>query len=480
MSDLADPTFHRDRQREFVEHVERLLSDERFAVDTAVGRRGISLFERTVKGDDRSEELRRLLMSVGVHDREIEAKLPKNEGLKATLYAKRFFFFRRPVGEVEVICESPQAALAKEERLEAMSAEAVKRALTRREGEARAPVTRIVVSTSGFEADAVVLAKQEGGSTLILVAPKPGGGWAVHAPRERKDLAELLDGESEGGKRRRIREAVERSRAELLHGGLGASRIGKMTELPLALVENELKLIAAEAGLAARRLGDELVVYRDGVSEAGGGVSMAFMNRVKSLFSRKGDHSKKIALLAERRAALSLQRDRSYDEMGVLEKKESELRKEFHSADGMLTKRRITSQLVQLRKDLERRQQLLGMLNQQINVVSTHLHNIELVQQGQSAKLPSSEDLAQDAAAAEEVLAQLQADSELAASISGTTASGMSDEEQALYDELERQSAAAPMASAEKPASSRVAATSARATEPPPLPGRQRSDPEPG
>ena len=38
---------------------------------------------------------------------------------------------------------------------------------------------------------------------------------------------------------------------------------------------------------------------------------------------------------------------------------------------------------MQLRKDLERRQQLLGMLNQQINVVSTHLHNLELVQQGQ-------------------------------------------------------------------------------------------------
>jgi hypothetical protein len=104
-----------------------------------------------------------------------------------------------------------------------------------------------------------------------------------------------------------------------------------------------------------------------------------------------------------------------------------------------VTRRRITSQLVQLRKDIERRQQLLRILNQQINVVSTHLHNLELVQQGQASKLPDSEEIATDAAAAEEMLAQLEADNELAESVAGVAHAGMSDEEQALYEELERQ-----------------------------------------
>ena len=75
--------------------------------------------------------------------------------------------------------------------------------------------------------------------------------------------------------------------------------------------------------------------------------------------------------------------------------------------------------------------------------MSTHLHNLELVHQGQKAQLPSSDEVAADAAKAEDMLAQLQADTELAASVGGTSLSGMSDEEQALYDEeLEREHAA--------------------------------------
>jgi hypothetical protein len=92
-----------------------------------------------------------------------------------------------------------------------------------------------------------------------------------------------------------------------------------------------------------------------------------------------------------------------------------------------------------LRKDIERRQQLLTVLNQQINVVSTHLHNLELVQQGQTAKLPDGEEMAADAVKAEEMLAELEANTELAASVGGVATATMSQEEQALYEELERE-----------------------------------------
>src|SRR5439155_1597419 len=156
---------------------------------------------------------------------------------------------------------------------------------------------------------------------------------------------------------------------------------------------------------------------------------------------RKGDNEKKISLLSERRAALGVQRDRAFEEMGVLETRENEMRQQFKDTTNTTTRRRVTSQLVQLRKDLERRQQLLGMLNQQINVVSTHLHNLELVQQGQVAALPNSEELAADAAAAEEVLAELQANNEVAGSVGNIAGTGLSEEEQALYEELEREAA---------------------------------------
>ena len=171
---------------------------------------------------------------------------------------------------------------------------------------------------------------------------------------------------------------------------------------------------------------------------------MPFLQRVKSLFSRKGDNEKKLAFLSERRAALSMQRDRAFDEMGVLEQKEAEMRQQFKDTTSSITKRRITSHLLQLRKDLERRQQLLGVLNQQINVVSTHLHNLELVHQGKKAQLPDSEEMATDAAKAEEMLASLQANTELAESVGTSLQGGLSAEEQALYAEL---SGSAPSAS---------------------------------
>jgi hypothetical protein len=165
---------------------------------------------------------------------------------------------------------------------------------------------------------------------------------------------------------------------------------------------------------------------------------MPMIDRIKSLFSLKGQTQKKIAFLAERKIALSQQRDRSYEEIATLEQQDEGLKKQFKDSSSGLTRRRITSQLVQLRKDIERRQQMLGVLNQQINIVGTHLHNLELSQQGEAAKLPDSEELAADAAKAEEVLAQLQADNELAESVGGVAMSGMSAEEQSLYEELER------------------------------------------
>jgi hypothetical protein len=81
-------------------------------------------------------------------------------------------------------------------------------------------------------------------------------------------------------------------------------------------------------------------------------------------------------------------------------------------------------------------------LNQQVNIVATHLHNLELTQQGKRAELPDTEEIAADAAAAEDMLAKLQADNELADSVSGTVGmssatAGMTAEEQALFAELE-------------------------------------------
>ena len=241
-----------------------------------------------------------------------------------------------------------------------------------------------------------------------------------------------------------VHKLIDEMKVDLLTAGIATDKLAAKAQLPLQLIESELKSYAkSNPGLVAKRLDGRVVLFREGSAASTastGGTDMAFVDRIKSLFARKGETEKKIALLSEQRTAFSQQLDRSYEEIGVLEKKDADLRDEFKNASGAVTKRRITSQLVQLRKDIERRQQLIGVLNSRINVVSTHLHNLELVRQDDHAKMPDSEEIANDAAAAEEMLAQLQADNEVAESVGGIATTGMSEEEQALFEELERES----------------------------------------
>jgi len=309
-----------------------------------------------------------------------------------------------------------------------------------------APTTIALLSTSGFTMEAHELADRRADRTVILAEPNGAGGWTITGPMETKALSDLFDPEGESEKRQRVRELIEENKVDLLGGGIATDRLAAKTQLPVQVVETELKNYARNTpGLVAKRLDGRVVLFREGTmpapaaaSPAGGSV-MPLIDRVKALFNRKGESEKKIAFLSERRTLLSQQRDRAYEEMSSLEQQESALKEQFKNAGGAISKRRITSQMLQLRKDLERRQQLLSMLNQQVNVVSTHLHNLELVQQGQVASLPNTDEMTADAVKAEEVLAELEANAELAGSVGSIGAAGMTEEEQALFEELERE-----------------------------------------
>lgn len=512
MSDNSDPSQHQASERQFIAHVERLLSDDRLRIDTTRGRRSAVTLFRDVSVADRGVELKRLMSEMGKPDRALESTMPVGKWIDVTLSQKKWWVFKSPVGQLKVVSVSPLRALLAGETPSSMTGADVNKLISEAAPGPRAvPTTVVIMSTSGFTADARESADRSKDLTLILAAPNQSGGWTVTGSPQTKAVTDLFDPEAEAQKRSRIREEIESSRVDLLSGGIAVDKIVAATKLPLQLVEAELKSYAKETpGLAAKRLDGRVVLFQDGAAASSasgrsagrfsGGIDMPFMERFKTLFARKGEIEKKVAFLSERRAALSQQRDRSYEDMGTLEAREGEFRQQFKDATGDLTRRRITSQLVQLRKDIERRQQLLSVLNQQINVVSTHLHNLQLQQQGKAANLPDSEEMASDAAAAENVLAELQANNELADSVGSGPGVSMSDEEQALYDELlaeqkrdapaaedskGSQAARTPEAArpdvarpvAAKPAQSPLAANPPAA---PAAPPRQRNDPEPG
>jgi hypothetical protein len=504
MSDTPDPSEHKAAQERFIAHVSRLLDDPRMMIDTTSGRRAVKGFIQTVSQSDHGVDVKRLMSELKRPDRELMDSMPLGQSLELTLSKKKWFVFKQTVGRLRVICVSPTRELIEDAPIQPMTGSDVNKLIRQLPPPLNGiPTTTILVSTGGFTLETHELAERTAEKTLILAEPNDAKGWSIHGPPETKSLNDLLDPEEGEEKRQRVRDLIAEHHVDLLGGGIVAEKLATKAKLPLQQVENELKSYAKETpGLTAKRLDGRVVLYREGTTpiaplggKSGGKSSsqsqqsrsgdsdMPMIDRIKALFSRKGETEKKIAFLSERRTVLSMQRDRGYEEISALEEKDNELREQFKAARAPLTKRRVTTQLVQLRKDIERRQQMLAVLNQQVNVVSTHLHNLELTQQGEVAELPDSEEIATDAAAAEEMLAQLQADNELAdsvgAGVGGSVATaGMSEEEQALYAELEAEHAGpassgatkteAPIAESpsESPMSPAPAARPARRAEP--------------
>ena len=170
----------------------------------------------------------------------------------------------------------------------------------------------------------------------------------------------------------------------------------------------------------------------------------------------EGEEAEKINLLAEGRAGLAQRRDRIYGDIGKLEIKEADLLAEGKAATSPVPKRRLAAQLVQMRKDIARQNTTAAMLNKQIDIISTDIHNLTLIQQGDMAQLPDTEELTENAVKAEEMLETLKADSELVGSLeTGIEESLTSDEELAILQEFdgvkpEAQAPQATMASESK------------------------------
>lgn len=483
MTNNPDPITHQAAERLFIEHVEKLLATDSFRLDTTRGHKSITGFLRDVSKTDGGVDLKRIMTELGRTDRDLQNRMPVGQTLHADVSSRRWLFFKTPAARLSVIALVPTRELLTGEKVAPVNAERLKRELAKiPPGLGGVPTTLIFLSTSGFTPDARELVDRRSDRVVLLAQPNDSGGWSAYGPPTLKAMVDQLDPEAGTEKQARLQEQIKAAHLEMLAGGVSADKIASRTHLPLQWVEAELKNYAkANPGLVAKRLDGRVVLFREGsgpikssTGKAGtagpvksGGLDMPFLDSLRSLFSRKGETEKKVSLLSERRASLSQQRDIAYDDLHAMEESEISLKEQFKTSASENTKRRLTSQLLQARKDLARKQQLMSVLNQQIDVVSTHLHTLELVRQGTGAQLPSGEDLTKDAEAAEEMLAQLQTDRELAGSIA-TPGTSLSDEEQALYDELQAEVSAgsAPVAPA-KPQAAETP-TSEKRKEPPP------------
>ncbi len=445
---------------------------------------------------DESDKLRALLAANRITDRNKLKELPANRRVSLHGFERRWFWGKRRTGVAIASVFSPlEHFAAKSDGAPPIGVADLTAHVRQLAGDHKVPHIIGVCSPSGFTDEARSTKLEIPGVTVILVEPDGRGGWRTTAAGESVDprLLRIFDPESAKQKVERVRRIVEERSADMLTGGVSTSTVARAANLPEEVIRQGFEQLAAsDSELRIARHDGEMIMYRGAAVPVGlEKKRMNVMDRIRRLFSSEGDEAEKINLLAERRAALTQRRDRIYDDIVKLEGKEAELFEQGKAATSMVPRRRLAAQLAQLRKDIVRQNTTAAMLNQQINIISTDIHNLTLIQQGQIARLPDTQELTEHAVAAEEMLESLNADAEMV----GTLETGMdiklaNADEQAILKEFEafdqqRTPSAAPPTPIRQPTTPQREASPRRISDPvvepaPPLPPMRRpADPEP-
>ncbi len=394
--------------------------------------------------DDESDRLRALMAENRVYDRELLKSLPANRRVILRGFERRWLFGKRRTGVAVASVLTPLGHFAAGAEGDAPPiglgelADHVRKLLTDR----KVPHLIGICSPGGFTEEARDARLGLPNVTVVLIEPDEGGGWKIAGSGESSDprVHRLFDPEGQSQKLDRVRAALESRSADLLTGGVSLSSVSREVSLPPVVVRAAFERVAAadpELRLTAKE--GEVLLFRGAPAQAQEKKPMNVIDRIRQMFSGEGNETEKINLLAERRAMLAGRRDRIYEDIAKLEKREAELLEQGKATKSAVPRRRIAAQLAQMRKDIGRQNTTAGMLNQQINIISTDIHNLTLIQQGEMAKLPETEELTENAVKAEEMLETLKADSELVSSLEmGMEATLASEEELAILKEFDQ------------------------------------------
>ncbi|MCG3129475.1 MAG: hypothetical protein FLDDKLPJ_00208 [Phycisphaerae bacterium] len=433
------------------------LSGVQMNFETAKGKAFRGKFWRTSQHDE-EDRLRALLARHGRPDRAALKALPCNRRVVLRGFERRFIFGKRATGVAIASVLSPLDHFAADNAGDAppIGLAELTDHVRRLAGDAKTPHVIGVCSPTGFSRDVHNSGLDFPNITLVLIEPDGTGGWKVSSPGAAVDARVLAIFDPEGARQKveRAKRAVEDASADLLMGSLSLEQIVERTGLPESVVKSALEeVVKTDPELKLAKKDGTFLLYRGAAAMPGEKPSVGMIERIRQLFSREGDDKQKINLLSERRAALTQRRDRIYDDIAKLEKKEDELMEQGRAANSPLTQRRIAAHVAQLRKDILRVNTSLGMLNQQINIISTDIHNLTLIQQGQIAKLPDSQELTEHAVAAEEMLETLKADADLVSSLeAGMSEAVMSSEEADILKEFQEASSSRAGSKAGAPA----------------------------
>jgi hypothetical protein len=412
---------------------------------------------------DELDRLRRIMLEHQSYDHQRMLKLPRNRRIALHAFERRWWFLPSRFARVKALRRKTGVAIASvltplahyvDDRDETagspppVSSVELMKHVHSLVTDPEVPHLIGVCSPTGFTPDARSTAPDLPNVTLILTEPRADGGWSTQAVGEGvpRAVRRLFDPERLSQKIQRAAAEIDRRAADLLSGGLSADSVAEPLGLPVEVVAEAFRRkTISDPELRISSQSGTMVLYQGGTVPMQEKPRKSILDHIRELFGREGDEAEKIEKFSEQRAMLVQRRDRLYGQIGKLEEKEGDLLEQGRKNPSKIVRRRLAAQLVQVRKDIARQNTLANQLNQQVNIIATRIHNLTLIQHGQMAQLPSTEELAEEAVQAEEMLEQLKADADMVASLETTMSDALADEQELeVLKEFDEPAATAP------------------------------------
>jgi hypothetical protein len=342
------------------------------------------------------------------------------------------------------------------------------------------PSAVVFASATGFTPEARALAHRPEGPTLILMGGRADGGWDVELPGvlQRSPWARLFELESQDEQLKRFLHHLDKSIGELESRGIAvpalAERLGLSPERTEGLVRQACR---QDSRLLTVVHEGTIHVCRSPLAEESN--MMSLRSWIRRLLRRKPTVGEQVRAMTAQRVQLEQQRHEVDQRLTALETDEREVVERGAAARTDVERKQLAGRLVRVRRDLRRQRAQANVYTQQIDILGTHIHHLTLAEQGKRVELPKADELARQAAQAEQVMSELAANADLAAGIEvGATTPLMAEEEAAILEEFKQ--AAAQQATPATPAAERPSKAPAErgAVREPPAPAKDKARPE--
>lgn len=473
----------RARQRQFEQQLHAQLRVRAMALTRGTLPADTVRIESTSEGAD---ELRDVLRRLELFDRRLVDELPGALAAQFTFQKSRLGgLLKQTVSRARVRVLAPIEDLAEGREPRPVGREQVLSAIARYQvlpSSAR-PSAMIFASPTGFTPEARRLVEENaaGGASLVLLGGRRDGGWEVDMPAavRRTPWARLFQLESQDDRLKRLLYHLEQNAMVVDSRGIPLGELAGQ----LGVTETDAELLVRQACRTNPRVmtvahNGAVHVCRAPIADEGTGMSL--WSRIRKLLRLKPTAAERVRELTAQRVRLEQARHEIDQKVSSLEGEERAALEQARAATTDVERKQIAGRLLRARRDLGRLRAQANMYTQQIDILGAHLHHVTLTETGRRMQLPSSQELTAEAAQAEQIMAELASNADLARGIEvkGETPM-MQEEEAAIMDELRALSAssagekkAEPAGPTASPAAERAGAAAApsRAPSAPPVP----------